>query len=144
MAGLLFYGAVAACPDDGRARSGAMSTPGAGAPDHVVLRVGDADVKVTLDDAAAMRTALQEHLKQSDYEDRDAVLPWTQGAPRIDADGTLRIGPWVLGTDGKQLYLRYREPPGERVGKAHKAILKKEGDTWTVADLVMERILVRR
>jgi hypothetical protein len=130
-AGLLFSVAVMSAASDKSA-------------DQVVLRVGDADVSVSLGDAAAIRTALQEYLKQSSYEDRDALLQWTQGTPRIDADGTLRIGPWVLGTDGKQLYLRYREPPGQLAGKAHKAILKKEGDTWTVSDLVMERIRVRR
>jgi hypothetical protein len=112
--------------------------------DSVVLRVGDADVTVTLDDARAIRTALQDYLKQSSYEDRDALLPWTQGQPRIDVDGSLRIGPWVLGADGKQLFLRYREPPGQLAGKAHKAVLKKEGDAWTVADLIMERIRTRR
>jgi hypothetical protein len=112
--------------------------------DHVVLRVGDADVSVSLSDAAAIRTALQDYLKQSSYEDRDALLQWTQGTPRIDADGTLRIGPWVLGTDGKEVFLRYREPPGQFAGKAHKAILKKDGDAWSVSDLVMERIRVRQ
>jgi hypothetical protein len=130
MAGLLFYAAMSAANDK--------------SPDHVVLRVGDSDVTVTLADAAAIRTALQEYLKQSSYEDRDAVLPWTQGTPRIDADGTLRIGPWVLGTDDKEVFLRYREPPGQFAGKAHKAVLKKDGDTWTVSDVVMERIRVRR
>jgi hypothetical protein len=112
--------------------------------DHVVLRVGDADVSVSLADAAAIRTALREYLEKSSYEDRDALLPWTQGEPRIGSDGTLRIGPWVLGSNGKQLYLRYREPPGRLAGKAHKALLKKDGDNWTVSGLVMERIEVRR
>jgi len=121
-----------------------MSATNEKSADHVVLRVGDADVSVSLTDAAVIRTALQEYVKQSNYEDRDALLPWTQGTPRIDEDGTLRIGPWVLGTDGKQLYLRYREPPGQFAGKAHKAILKKEGAAWTVSDLVMERIRVRK
>jgi hypothetical protein len=130
MAGLLFYAAMSAANDN--------------SPDHVVLRVGEADVTVSLADAAAIRTALQEYLKQSSYEDRDAVLPWTQGTPRIDVDGTLRIGPWVLGTDDKEIFLRYREPPGQFAGKAHKAVLKKDGDTWTVSDVVMERIRVRR
>jgi hypothetical protein len=130
MAGLLFYAAMSAANDK--------------SPDHVVLRVGEADVTVSLADAAAIRTALQEYLKQSSYEDRDAVLPWTQGTPRIDVDGTLRIGPWVLGTDDKEIFLRYREPPGQFAGKAHKAVLKKDGDTWTVSDVVMERIRVRR
>jgi hypothetical protein len=130
MAGLLFYAAMSAANDK--------------SPDQVVLRVGEADVTVSLADAAAIRTALQEYLKQSSYEDRDAVLPWTQGTPRIDVDGTLRIGPWVLGTDDKEIFLRYREPPGQFAGKAHKAVLKKDGDTWTVSDVVMERIRVRR
>jgi hypothetical protein len=121
-----------------------MSAASDKSAEQVVLRVGEADVSVTLSDAAAIRTALREYLEKSSYEDRDALLPWTQGEPRIGSDGTLRIGPWVLGSNGKELYLRYREPPGQLAAKAHKALLKKDGENWIVSDLVMEHISVRR
>ena len=112
--------------------------------DRTVLRVGDADVSVTLDDLKAMRAALLDYLKASDYEDRDALLGWTKGPAWIDPEGTARIGPWVLGSEGKDLFLRYREPPGEHAGKAHKATVTKKDGAWTVSNLVMERIRTRR
>jgi len=112
--------------------------------ERTVLRVGEAEVELTLDDVKAIRDALVAYLKQSSYEDRDALLPWSDGPAWIDGDGKARIGPWLLGSDGKAIYLRYREPPGEFAGKAHKAILTKAEGKWTVTDLVMERIRTRR
>ena len=111
--------------------------------DRTVLRVGDADVSLTLDDAKAMRAALLDYLKRSDYEDRDALIPWT-GPAFIDPEGMVRIGPWLLGSEGKEMFLRYREPPGELAGKAHRATLAKKDGTWTVSSLVMEKIRTRR
>jgi hypothetical protein len=112
--------------------------------DKTVIHVGDADVTLTLDELKAIRTALVSYLKASSYEDRDAILGWSEGPAFIDAQGTARIGPWVLGTEGKEVFLRYREPPGQLAGKAHKAILAKKDGAWTVTDLVMERIRVRQ
>jgi hypothetical protein len=111
--------------------------------DRTVLRVGDADVSLTLDDAKAMRVALLDYLKRSDYEDRDALIRWT-GPAFIDTAGTVRIGPWVLGSQGKDIFLRYREPPLPQAGKAHKATLTRKDGTWTVSNLVLERIRPRR
>lgn len=125
-----------------------MTTTGGGdkveSLDRTVLKVGDAEVELTLDDARAIRAALLDYLKQSDYEDRDELLRWSQGAARIDADGSVRIGPWILGSDGEEIFLRYREPPGQFAGKAHKAFLARKDKTWTVTDLQMERIRTRR
>ena len=112
--------------------------------ERTVLRVGDADVSLTLDDAKAMRVALLNYLERSDYEDRDALIRWTQGPAWIDPEGKVRIGPWLLGSEGKDLVFRYREPPGQYAAKAHKAFLTKNDGTWTVSNLVMERIRVRR
>jgi hypothetical protein len=111
--------------------------------ERTVLRVGDADVTLTLDELKSIRDALVAYLKASTYEDRDALLPWSDGPAFIDPEGVARIGPWVLGVQGKEIYLRYREPPGQSAGKAHKAILAKKDGTWSVTDLVMERIRVR-
>lgn len=111
--------------------------------DKTVLRVGDTDVELTLDDAKAIQKALVEYLQQSKYEDRDELLKWS-GPAFIDAEGKLRIGPWLMGSDGKEIYLRYREPPGQFAGKAHRAFLEKKDGTWTVTRLLMERIRVRR
>jgi hypothetical protein len=111
--------------------------------DRTVLRVGDADVPLTRDDVKAMRDALLEYLKGSDYQDRDALLGWTRGPAWIDTDGRVRIGPWLLGSDGKDLVLRYRELPGRHAGKAHRATLARKDGAWTVTGLVMERIRTR-
>jgi len=112
--------------------------------ERTVLRVGDAEVTVTLDDARAIRLALLDYLKQSDYEDREALLRFSQGPAWIDPDGKVRIGPWLLGSEGKDMFLRYREPPGQFAGKAHKAFLERKDGAWTVTRLLMERIQVRR
>jgi hypothetical protein len=108
--------------------------------ERTVLRVGEAEVELTLDDVRAIRDALVDHLGRSNYEDRDALLPWSQGPAWIDAEGRVRIGPWLLGSRGTQVFLRYREPPGQLAGKAHKAVLARKDGRWTVTDLVMERI----
>jgi hypothetical protein len=112
--------------------------------DKTVIRVGDADVTLTLDELKGIRASLLDHLKASSYEDRDALLNWTQGPAFIDSAGVARIGPWVLGVEGKDVFLRYREPPGQSAGKAHKAILARKDGGWSVTDLVMERIRTRR
>ena len=111
--------------------------------ERTVLRVGDAEVELTFDDAKAIQKALLDYLEQSSYEDRDELLKWSDPA-FIDGDGTLRVGLWVLGADAKQMFLRFREPPGQFAGKAHKAILARTDGTWKVTDLMTERIRVRR
>jgi hypothetical protein len=111
--------------------------------DRTVLRVGDADMSLTLDDVKAIQVALLDYLKRSDYEDRDALIGWSRGLAWIDADGKVRIGPWLLGSDGKDILLRYREPPGEHMAKAHRASLTKKDGTWTVSNLAMEHITRR-
>ena len=111
--------------------------------DRTVLRVGDADVTVTLDDAKAIQVALLDYLKRSDYEDRDALIRWT-GPAFIDPEGTVRIGVWVLGSQGKDIFLGYREPFGPQGAKAHKALLAEKDGIWTVRSLVMEWIRPRR
>jgi len=112
--------------------------------DRTVLPVGDTEVPVTLEDARAMRAALLEYLQQSSYEDREALLRWTQGPAFIDHEGTVRIGPWVLDSEDDDIFLRYRERPGQRAAKAHKAFLAKKDGAWTVTRVEMERISVRR
>lgn len=107
---------------------------------RTVLRVGEAEVELTLDDVRAIRDALVGYLERSSYEDRDALLPWSRGPGWIDAEGRVRIGPWLLGSRGTQIFLRYREPPGALAGKAHKAVLARKDGRWTVTDMVMERI----
>lgn len=107
---------------------------------ETVLRVGEADVTITLADAKAMREALQVYLKASDYPERDEVLVWTQGDAWIDADGTVRIGPWLLGSEDGELCLRYREPATALAMKAHRAVVEKKDGAWTVTKLEMERI----
>jgi hypothetical protein len=112
--------------------------------DKTVLQVGGAEVTLTVADLKAIRDALLEYLKQSQYEDRDPLIRRSGGPAWIDPQGTARIGPWVLGVDGNDIYLRYREPPGQLAGKAHKAIIEKKDGAWTIRRLDMERIRVQR
>jgi hypothetical protein len=111
--------------------------------DRTVIRVGETEVSLTLDDAKAIRAALLDYLKASSYEDRDELIRWT-GPAFIDTEGKVRIGVWLLGSDGKDIYLRYRERPGQNMAKAHRAFLTKENGTWTVSNLMMEHISLRR
>jgi hypothetical protein len=108
--------------------------------EKTVLRVGDTDVPLTRDDANAIRDALLVYLKSSDYIDRDALIGWTRGSAWIDPDGRLRVGPWLLGAEGKEMILRYREPPGPLAGKAHRATLIRKDGAWTVTTVEMEKI----
>jgi hypothetical protein len=112
--------------------------------DRTVLRVGDAEVSVTLEDAKAIQAALLAYLKQSDYEGRDGLIGWSQGQAWIDAEGKVRIGPWLLGSDGREIYLRYREAPGQHMARAHRASLIKKDGAWTVSGLMTEHISARR
>ena len=112
--------------------------------DRTALRVGDAEVPVTLEDAKAIQAALLAYLKQSDYEDRDGLIGWTQGQAWIDAEGKVRIGPWLLGSDGQGLFVRYREPAGQHMARAHRASLIKKDGTWAVTGLMAEHISARR
>ncbi len=112
--------------------------------DRTVVRSGDAEVTVTLQDVKAIQTALLEHLKGSDDEDRDDLIRWANGPAWIDSAGSARIGPWLLGSDDGGLYVRYREPPGALAGKAHKAYLAERDGAWSIRSLLTERIRVRR
>lgn len=112
-------------------------------PDQAVVQVGSTEVVVTLDDAKAIRDALLDYLRRSDYYARDRLVGWTDGGARIDPAGKVRLGPWVLGSDGSRLVLRYREPPGPEAGKAHRASVEKDGEAWVITGLVMERIRQR-
>ena len=160
-AGLLFHVGILACHaealqrpywatidrwDDERSGSTRMNgnSDKIESRDRTIIRVGDAEMSLTLDDVKAIQAALLDYLKKSDYEDRDALIGWTQGLAWIDPEGKVRIGPWLLGSDEKSLFLRYREPPGQYAGKAHRAFLTKKDEGWTVTKLVMERIRARR
>ena len=128
-------GALALATDAGTARAGDQerskkkmsSDDTSESLKETVLRVGEADVTITLADAQAMREALRAYLKASDYPERDEVLVWTQGEARIDPDGSVRIGPWLLGSEDGEIILRYREPATALAMKAHRAVRREEG-----------------
>ena len=111
--------------------------------ERTALRVGDAELTVTLDDAMAIEVALVDYLKKSNYEFREELLRWT-GPAFIDAEGTVRIGLWILGSRGNDLYLRYRERPGQHMAIAHVASLSKKDGTWAVTNVVTEHLSIRR
>ena len=115
----------------------------ADAREQTVLKVGETAVTITLADAQAMREALQAYLKASDYPERDEVLVWTKAAASIDADGSVRIGPWLLGAEDGEIILRYREPATELATKAHRAVVEKKDGAWAVTKVEMERIRPR-
>lgn len=113
--------------------------------ERTVVRVGDADVVITLQDAKEMQAALLGYLKASKYEDRGELMRWSQGpSVWLDPDGIVRIGPWVLGVEDREIILRYREPPAGDAAKAHKAYLAKKDGRWIVKEVLTERIRVRR
>jgi hypothetical protein len=142
-------GALALATDAGTARAGdqerskkKMSSDDDASESlkDTVLRVGETDVTITLADAQAMREALRAYLKASDYPERDEVLVWTKGEASIDPDGSVRIGPWLLGAEDGEIILRYREPATALAMKAHRAVVEKKDGAWTVSRLEMERI----
>jgi hypothetical protein len=109
-------------------------------PEQVTVSVGGTLMVVTLHDVEALRDALLDHLRHSDYYARERLMASTAGSVRIDADGKARIGRWRLGSDQRGLLLRLREPPGPEEGKAHRASVAKQGSTWTITGLVLERL----
>jgi streptomycin 6-kinase len=100
---------------------------------RTLLHVGGRDLVVTQEDAKAIRAALLEWLRQSDREDRENLVRWTQGPAWIDPDGTVRVGPWLLGAEGSGLVLRYREK--ERL---HTAAVSRDGGAWTIGRVTTE------
>jgi hypothetical protein len=97
------------------------------------VRVGASDVAVTLEDARAMRKALQGALKASDLDARDDLVAWAQGPAWIAPDGHVRVGPWTLEAHGDELVLRYREP-----ARAHRATVVWAGGEWKVTRVALE------
>jgi hypothetical protein len=132
--------------NDERSRSASMSDDGVKIEslERTVLRVGDSEMPLTLDDAKGIQAALLDYLRQSDYEFRDALMGWTKGFTRIDAEGKVRIGPWLLGADEDVICLRFMEPPGAHSALAHWASLTKKDGAWTVTKLLTERVRLRR
>jgi hypothetical protein len=141
--GLALAAGAAGHPLDQERSTKTMSDDKADSLDKTVLRVGDADVTITRADLAAIADALRAFLKASDYVERDEVLVWSQGEGWIDPDGSARIGTWLLGAEGGELYLRYREPATELGAKAHRAVVEKKDGAWTVVKVELERIRLR-
>ena len=100
---------------------------------QTTVRVGASDVTVTLEDARAMRKALQGALKASDLDDRDDLVAWAQGPAWIAPDGRARVGPWMLEAHGDDLVLRYREPQ-----RSHRATVVWAAGTWKVTRVAPE------
>ena len=100
---------------------------------QTTVRVGASDVAVTLEDARAMRTALQGALKASDLDDRDDLVAWAQGPAWIAPDGIARVGPWTLEAHDDELVLRYREP-----ARSHRATVVWAAGVWKVTRVAAE------
>jgi hypothetical protein len=104
---------------------------------ETVVHVGGTDLTITRADLAGIRTALIEFLEQAGPEGA-ALVGWARGPAWIDAEGLARVGPWVVGAEGDDLFVRFRQSAGSLAMTAHRASLARNGGTWMVVRMVRE------
>jgi hypothetical protein len=109
----------------------------------VTLEVGDQRVQVTVADGRAIKAALLARLRASSVDDRDYLIRATeQVEPAIDG-GVLRIGIWILESDGARMRISYRMPAGPEGAQAYRAEVTKSGQSWDVKEIVAGHIRAR-
>lgn len=114
-------------------------------PQQTTIQLDKEQVTVTQRDADGMRAALLEQLRASSLEERDYLIRMTERAPAwIDADGTIRIGAWVLQAGDGALTLVYRLQAGTAAIRTVNAILARSENGWKVIDIREGRITPRR
>ena len=113
-------------------------------PNQTMISLAGKNLTVTLDDAQAMRAALLAYLATSSASDRDDLVRMVRETPGwIDADGILRIGPWLLEARANSLVLSNRLPHGPTGGGNYVAYLEQVPNGWTISKLELERVKYR-
>ncbi len=109
------------------------------------IRQGDAKVRITIDDAKQIRTALLDALRQSNLGDRDELIAFTEPLPAwIDSDGRVMIGGWLLQLRDRQVVATYRLSQNEERAVGYTALVTKDEKGWRVTRIVPEHIRFRR
>lgn len=120
----------------------AMQAP---AHDHVFLNVAGQQEKVTLADGEKIRQTLLDYLEASGEDaDEATVAQLAKSEPRIDPDGTLRIGAWLLETRLDRMALTRRNQSGSFFLIDVAYLLRAPDERWEVTDFVLERIPLRK
>ena len=96
---------------------------------QTTLRLGDSDVVVTLDDARAIRAAVEKYLIEKKPKLEDEVY-WPPD-PFIDCEGVVRMGAWVLApTSDGELRLAFRVVKSELMMVTREITIQRAGEKW--------------
>ena len=108
---------------------------------HVTLKYDGTDHILTITDGRAIAQALEEYLRSSAVEHRESLLAQLDRDPWIGPDKTMRLGAWILESDGTHPVLTYR--PEERARYRYKATFDNRNGRWKVSQFGVQRILSR-
>jgi hypothetical protein len=111
---------------------------------EATIREGDFEIRITIEDAREIRTALLHALKTSDIGDRDQLIASTEPLPAwIDSDGRVMIGGWLLELRDQELVATYRLSTNEERAVGYVAFVDKQRDAWRVTQITPEKIRFR-
>ena len=112
--------------------------------DRVVVDAAAVPTEPTLEDGNAIKAGLLEQLEQSTVDDRDFLLEMTRNAPVSIENGRLRIGIWTVEEHANRLELLLRGPFDATGAPLWGADVTKQGDRWSVGEVMRAERLRRR
>jgi len=115
-----------------------------------VLHMEKRDVTITPEEAEKIRRALEDYLTQTSDADLEktiprefiSALPRRVEAPRVDATGQVRFGPWRLESEGDQIQVTCRLPKSDQT-TAHYLLrytAPLQENPWKVSSVTFEQI----
>jgi hypothetical protein len=113
--------------------------------EEATLRYGQREVRVSLDDAKAMRELLLETLKSSKFGDKAVLVAATEPLPAwIDSDGRIMIAGWALRLAGEEFVASYQLARSAERAVGYAARFAKDEQGWHLLEIVPEKISFRR
>lgn len=115
-----------------------------------VLHMEKRDVTITPEEAEKIRKALEDYLTRTSDADLEktipseflSALPRKVEAPRVDATGQIRFGPWRLESEGNQIEATCRLPKADQ-NQAHYVLrytAQLQENPWKVSSVTFEQI----
>jgi hypothetical protein len=112
--------------------------------EQTTLRQGGTTIRITREDATAIRTGLLKALRRSDVADRDELIAIAEPLPAwIDGDGRVMIAGWQLALRSQGLVVTQRLAQNCANAYGYLAKVEKRGSSWRVAAIMPEKIRMR-
>lgn len=113
-------------------------------PTEARIIQGETELRITIEDAQEIRTALIDALRISELSDREKLIAFTEPLPAwIESDDRVMIGGWLLQFRNRELVATYRLSQNQNRAVGYAASVIKNGTEWLVTRIVPEKIQFR-